>query len=420
MAAFDIPSLRTVDRDQDMLFMGPAPACYHCHHFNLFLDQTVGDALGAEASAKLRFSAAREFFRPIIAELVTRAGAHTTAEKLTLARQLFKAMGHGLLDIEGTPARGRATGTHLHYGSCWKEKYGRLVNCREPMDGVATGFAAAALEVAYGAAEGSMVGREATCVAMRQPLCTMELEQGPVAPFGVAIDKPTTLAKTQRPLPGLHDDQITTIANGLREFTAGVGGDDRGLVQAFGVYVTMHLTSYYSRITFDTAHTIEREAAESIGMAEELFRESGHVCVFNTFGGILLSPEWEGMVKAPSNDVHEVVLGCMAIARGLGFGHWLVHELEPNQRMVLRATSSYEAAYYLARHGVANRSREYFLQGAALGTVRLAHRVDWESKPQLTQSFYNDLFKGDMPWRAEQTKSLMCGDEYSEVVVSRT
>lgn len=98
--------------------------------------------------------------------------------------------------------------------------------------------------------------------------------------------------------------------------------------------------------------------------------------------------------------------------------HAFAQMLNDGRRLVLRTPSSYESAFYLSRHGVASRPNEYFLQGAALAIAQLAHRVDWTARPTLDQKFYNALFKGGLPWNAEQTQSLSQGHGYSEVVVT--
>jgi hypothetical protein len=153
---------------------------------------------------------------------------------------------------------------------------------------------------------------------------------------------------------------------------------------------------------------------------EDLLRESGHVCVFNTFGGIILSPEWEGMVGPLTGEALPIVTGCMAIARALGFGRWTVAEFEPGKRLVVRAPCTYESVFYRARYGKAVRANEYFLQGACLAIAQLAHRVEWKNKPVLNADYYNALFRGGpLPWKVEQTKSTACGHPITEVVVTR-
>jgi len=400
-----------------LMFLAERPACYHCHHFNLFLDQTVDDALGPERSTELRFHAARAASFELIRAVAEASGATTSEEILELAPGLFSAMGHGVLEVQGGGAETTMRGRHLHYGHAWSEKYGQVVQRSLPADAFAAGFAAAALDVAAGHAEPRFYAKEDACIVTRAPHCHFS-----IAPESDAHAHPGSLTKdlsrqrVQTPLEGMHEDMIRTIAAGLRDFTAGVAGDSRGLVQAFGVYVTAHLTDYYNAITYGALDEISASSPQSVPMLEDLFRESAHVCVFNTFGGILLSPEWEGMVAPLSGDPEEIALGCMAIARALGFGQWVLHDFEPGKRMVMRTPSSYESVYTLERRGIADHPIEYFSQGATLAIAQLAHRVPWTERPMLDRKLYSSLFRGRSPWKVEQTRSLASGHDYSELV----
>jgi hypothetical protein len=84
---------------------------------------------------------------------------------------------------------------------------------------------------------------------------------------------------------------------------------------------------------------------------------------------------------------------------------------------VLRATSSYEVPFYRARYGIANKPRSYFIQGAALAMMLLAETVEWADRPQLSNGYYLNLFRGKPRYRVEQTRCMMRGDTISEYVV---
>ena len=411
--------MRTYLPEHDLMALAGVPAVYHCHHFNLFLDQTIDDALGPEAGAAVRFAAAREAAHDLARAVIARSGAITTAERIAAVQGVFSTMGHGRLQIAADPTGGTATGHHLHYGTTWMEKYGKSVRRRYPADAFAAGVAAAAAEVAFELPRESMAGSEQECVALRNGACTFVLRAGEPAERRATMLEGDARANVQAPFAGQHEARIVAIASGLRDFTAGVAGDQRGLVQAFGVYVTAHLATYYNRISYDTVHRIERESPVATELVEALLRESGHVCVFNTFGGILRSPEWEALVGPLTGDPTDTVVGCLAIGRALGFGHWTLAE-SSDRRLVVRTPSTYESAYYLRRHGRASRANEYFLQGAVLAIAQLAHRVDWKARPELTQAFYQQLFdRGRLPWSARQTRCLSTGDTLSEVVTEK-
>jgi hypothetical protein len=413
-----VAAQRSLLEGHDLSFFADVPVVYHCHHFNLFLDQTVEDALGGKVSAAVRTEAAREASYELLSGLTRAVGADTPAERLELARTVFAAMGHGRLEVLAGKEGGRARGEYLHYGYSWQQKYGSVVTRRRPADMFAAGFAAAALEVAFDLPRETVASEETTCIAMRSPTCEFDLTPGEQASPRTRVDRTACGAVVKPTFTGQEEDRISTIASGLRDFTAGVAGDERGLVQAFGVFVTLHLAGYYNRISYDTIKRVAEVAPKSEPVLAALLRESGHVCVFNTFGGIILSPEWEGMVGPVQGDVEEIVSACCAIGRALGFGHWTIGELVPNERLVLRTPSTYESGYCVTRNGVSGASRCYFLQGAALAMMQLAHRVSWRESPELTQEFYNDLFRRGVPWKVEETRCVCRGDEMCEAVVS--
>ena len=205
----------------------------------------------------------------------------------------------------------------------------------------------------------------------------------------------------------------------MNEFLLTVEGDQRGLVQGFGIFITRHLSGYYDRTAYDTIHFIEKNAPQATSAVEGLFGESGHVCVFNTFGNLLLSPEWEGLVGPVSGRPEEIVTSCTAIARALGFGHWTVQEFQPGERLVMRSTSNYEFPFYLETYGQSDKPRCYFFANAARAIMQLAHRVDWPSKPTLTEELYLSLFKQGLGWNVEETSCCSKGDSVCEVVVTK-
>jgi hypothetical protein len=412
--------LRVYLPDHDLMAFAGAPAVYHCHHFNLFLDQTIDDALGDDAGARLRFQAAREAAHSFLRGLCVKKGAITPVEKMQCAAETFAAMGHGRLQITADENGGQAVGEFLHYGYSWHQKYGQKIRRKHPADAFAAGYAAAAVEVAFGLERETMDATEVACVVTRTEQCRFELRKAVRATPNVSPVRDTDVSTRVKPsFAGREETTIAAIAAGLRDFTAGVAGDERGLVQAFGVFVTMHLAGYYNRISYDAVAAIEKQAPGSVGVLEELLRESGHVCVFNTFGGILASPEWEGMVGKHSGQPMPIAAGSLAIARALGFGHWTLHDFEAGKRLVVRAPATYESVYWLVRHGAAKRPNEYFLQGAALAIAQLAHRVSWTERVELTPEVYQALFHGNsLPWRVEQTASTAMGQPYSEVIVS--
>ena len=415
----DLKRLSTELPNQDITFLGDSQYVYHCHHFNLFHDQTVEDALGEAKAYEIRSRAASQAAHQLLAALVQRFGAETPAERLQVASSVFPWMGHGQLELLGEADGGTARGEYLHYSFAWREKYGERIRRKFPIDAFAAGYSAAATEVAFGLASGSLLPAESRCFACREPACHFQFEPQS-SPLSVSdVDRSHVESHLGAPAAGQNEAEISRVARLLKDFVLGVEGDPRGLVQGFGLFITRHLTNYYNATAYDTIHHIEQQSPASAPVVEELFGESGHVCAFYTCGNILQSPEWEALVGPVAGGVENVVSACVAICRALGFGHWTIEELVPEERLVLRSTSNYEAPFYLAQYGQSEKPRCYFFANAARALMQLAHQVDWTQPPSLDDALYQSLFKNGMGWTLEQTSCLTRGEEYSEVVVTR-
>lgn len=407
---------RAVLEDQDLFFLESVPFLYHCHHFNLFHDQTIDDALGEELGTTVRSTAAQAAAHQLVTQVTERHGLTSSAERLDAAATLFAWMGNGRLDLGDT----EVLGEDLHYGHCWREKYGGKVKRLYPVDGFGAGYSAATREVAEGLPPGSITASETACIALRSPACKFELERIPNQAGEIRpVAQPEISEQAGATFGGQDEERVAGIAAKLRELVFAAGGDERGLLQAFGVYVTMQMSNYYNLSGYETLHRVEKGVPAAVPLVESLLREAGQVCVFHTFGNMLLSPEWEGAVGKLSGEVSDIVPFSTAIARSLGFGRWSVQELVPGERMVLRAPTTYEAPFYLAQYGRSPAPRCYFFQGASLAIMLLAHAVDWTSRPELTDDFYVSLFRsGKIPWKVEETHCRARGDEFCETVVT--
>jgi hypothetical protein len=411
---------RSLHADRALTLLAGIPYVYHCHHYNLFHDQTIDDALGELDGARVRTNAARHAFRDLLSAVFKKENAVTTSERLTLASELFRWMGQGKIQLELLSTSGRARSLTPHYGYAWKEKYGSRIRRHDPVDAVAAGFAAAAMELIYDLAPDSVAAKEHRCIAMRDPQCEFDLTLGRGGAALATIDEEASLKFSAEPQAGIDEDRIKAISSGLWDFMRAVQGDERGLIAAFNVFVTTHLPTYYNETIYETVHHTESVSPALVPAVEELFREAGRACVFFTFGNVMLSPEWEALVGPPSGISTDVISFCTAMARGLGFGHWLVHEYEPRKRFVLRCTSNYEVPFYLSRYGRSSKPRSYFIQGAAAAMMTLAEGVRWRERPQLTGDYYLEVFRSRAHYRVEQTQCAMRGDSISEYVVEAT
>ena len=376
--------------------------------------------LGARAGAALRRRASAEAWRPMLRQQL--AGLDTVAERLEGAAALFGAMGHGGLALpEALPGPSEVHALqveHLHYGRGWVVDAPEAP-ARAPLDALAAGFIGAALEIAHGLEPGALDVEETACVAQGAPACAFALrrraEPSPVQ------EPPASRLGPARQVGGLEEDHVEALADRFQAMLEGVSGDARGLVEAFGLLVTLTPTHFYNELSFEMLARLRQENPRLVKVSERMLYEAGRMCGFNTFGGVLRSPEWDAISgRAGPPEPRQVLLESCAIGRAFGFGRGSLVEYVPGQVCVFRAPMTYEGMYTRAHEAGRDRGACFLFAGAAEAMARLAEDVDWAQAPSFGPQRYEQLVRADEArWSAEQTRCTTLGDDLVEVVVRR-
>lgn len=170
------------DRERNQLLLGGRRIVFHCHHYNLFLQQTVSDALQKDAKT-VEVAASSEASHLLLLELLSeeerKRGKLSFSAKIAFAQQMFMALGFGYPEVaQLTPAGGIVTLTTSHYALGWHLKMGRA---KTPVCHFATGFWIGALVAALGIHPDRVFGEETRCIACEGPenptdSCQIELE----------------------------------------------------------------------------------------------------------------------------------------------------------------------------------------------------------------------------------------------------
>lgn len=391
--------------DRHLASIGGEPHVFHCHHYNCFLQKTILDQAALVPSRQVLTEAAAEV---VAAELAALSADGATVEAL------FRQLGFGLLHLDALTAKGgQAKVADGHYASGWVSKFGRA---SEPVCFFPAGFVEAATRHLFG---GAFVVTETACAAMGAPACTFEVKPGGRAtlprPMGMGTLTPFVPRGPAAVSPTVDEAAIIQACGGLP-----LAGNTAGRIEAFGVSLTRHYANYYNLVSyrFDREmHSVAGEAAAEA--ARMLLVEAGQVCAFHTFGGIMESAEWEGLIKPMLRSTEDWIYGMVSVVNALGWGRWSVASLQPGRRLELVVDGSYESNGYLAGFGTSTTPRCYLATGGTSGLMNLVYQADIMSRPALTPALYEKTFRDGSLFLSREVECRSMGAKACRFVAER-
>lgn len=380
------------------------PRVVHSHHYNTALVRSLLEMERIDARGILR-SAAAELAMEALRE---RPGGE---DPLAAAGELFRESGLGRLDLSGIRSGGgTAVVEHSHFAEGWSQKFGRS---KEPVCALPEGFLAGALAAAYGrrfeVAEIACVARgDRECRFLAtdagDPPAAPDLRTFPAAPL--ALPAPSAPA---------FDEQAVVAAL----LDTPLCADREGRILALGGSLTHLWADFYSRVSAQ----FEREVPAIMGakfsnLPSLVLTEAGHSYAFHTFGGILRSEQWHQRVVPLLTSREDWLHAMVAVINLLGWGSWRVHTLVPHERVTVRVYEGYEATGYRRQFGPATGPRCYLARGTVAALMNLLYVGDIESRPELTPSYYNLLFRSPLSFRAVETRCNAADDPYCEFIAN--
>lgn len=392
-----------VHADRSLASIAGEPHVFHCHHYNCFLQKSIMDQSAFIDAKPLLTSAAAEV---TLSELMGLGDADP--------EELFRHLGFGVLDVKGLQAEGGVGVVKgSHYALGWLSKFGQAA---EPVCFFPAGFIEAVARKRFGAA---FEVKEVACVASGARECRFEVKRG-----GRAVVPPSLGMGMRTPFPprpafatqtSVDEGAIVTACGGLP-----LGGNIEGKIDAFGVSLTRHYANYYNLVSFRFDRQMESIAGEAAAIAARLLLvEAGQVCAFNTFGGIMESAEWEGLIKPMIKTTEDWVYGMVSAVNALGWGRWSVAALEPSQRLELVVDGSYESNGYLAAFGTSTTPRCHLATGGTSGLMNLIYQANIMSRPALTPALYEKTFTDGRFFVAREVECRTMGAKACRFVAER-
>lgn len=389
------------------------PLIFHCHHYNTFLQATLEDTKDYIDIYPILVDSAQEIVYIQMLEYFTESNIIDITERKQIAEDFFMFCGYGKFSLDEVSSNGGKVMSEAdHYSYGWKSKFG-LRSENEPMVSFFTqGFLAGATEAIFNLPLGSMDCKQLSCYTKNDSFVSFELSKA-------------TNAKNLSHSPKKGKTQNYTLTNpsstsvnyiGIREALTNMPIEgthsSKGMIDAFGVLLTRMYSNYYCQISYRMLKKLEETmGTDGLMLADQLLTEAGHVCAFNTFGGIMESAEWNGLIKPMCQTREDWVHGIVAVVNAFGWGFWEVLELEPAKKLVLKVTNGYESNSYLQTFGKSPIPVSFLAKGGTKGIMNLIYNGDIITEPSLTDSYYAEICNSPKAFSVIQTKCRAMGDD---------
>lgn len=395
--------------------VGGEPMILHCHHYNTYLQQTILVDAEYIDSRPFMVGAAAEMAQGQLTRLFEQEGLKTPDERKSFAEDLYRWAGFGTLDFSTLNENGGTTKTkNSHYAIGWKIKW---KESQTPVCHFTSGWLAGAMAAIYNKPAGTYSVKHEQCLAMPgHDTCVFEIkDDGANYNVYTSVGVGELSDHTVRPVPSNNVD-YDGILNAVSSLPL-EGGEEDGLIRAFGVLLTRHYANYYNRISFEFLRAlIDKFGSEGREVAEPLLIEAGRICAFHTYGGIMTSTEWDGLIKPSLQTKEDWAHGMLAVVNALGWGRAQLTRLSAEEAEFV-IHDDYESVGYLGMYGKADYPVSYLARGGAEGLMTLVYMSDIASKPDLTAEFYQKTFRSEKRYIAETTTSKAMGDEVTTFVV---
>jgi predicted hydrocarbon binding protein len=381
------------------------PRVLHSQHYNTALVRSILETDRVDARGIVESAAAELAFASIRESEVDPGLPAGICD-------LFRESGLGLLDLSGVgPAGGEAVVQNSHFAESWLERFGKS---KKPVCAVPAGFIAGAMAAAAGY---RFEVREVTCRARGDRECRFQISATDLAPLPqpeIVLCSPESMALAPAATPSIDEEAI------LAAFVDAPRVADReGRIHALGGTLTQLWADFYTRVSY----RFEREVPAVLGnkftnLPALVLTEAGHSYAFHTFGGILCSDRWRDRVAPLLSSHEEWFHAVVALINGLGWGSWRVHALVPRERATVRVYEGYEAIGYRREYGPATNPKCYLARGTVAALMNLLYLGDITARPALTPSYYNQLFRSPLSYRAVETRCHATSDPYCEFIAN--
>jgi hypothetical protein len=398
------------DTEHNYLEIGGEAMIFHCHHYITNLQRTILDADYIDSSLFLIGSAADSLYH----QLTNLCNGLSIEESKQMAQDIYKTFGYGIIDLSNMNENGvELTTTKSFFSKMWKLKFEKS---NKPVDYYTAGFLAAAYAVIYKKELKDIYAKQTTCMSCGDECNTFVIKQGECT-FDIYPKKSKTTFKDVLKLK-VDWEHEETVSNAFLGAHATFVGNDEGLIPAFGVYIVRNQSDYVNRLQFEFVIAMKEVAGDyGITLAGELLMEAGHACGFFTYGGIMISDEWNSVVKPLLKTKEDWIKGLASLVNTMGWGYHTAVEL-CEERAVFRNYNDFEDLSYLRMYGNNDYPVHWANSGGFTGLMQLIYNTDITQGVRIdTEEGFRDMRRSKVGYKTKMTKGISCGDDFLEVEI---
>lgn len=387
----------------------------NCEHYMSRLQRVVEGTPGLNGKAIFKQAAERA----AAASLARLFGEHTpTAEKLARVAAYHSSVGLGKLHLDQL-ASGLVEQSSSSFVKGWNASF---PGEDRKVCSYTEGFLQGAFHAVYGEA---VDVRETTCMHAGAHRCRFEIRRDRTAPVRpICMHDAESYRRARTASPDRHA-RVTSETVDAAAITAGVLehmpliGDERGLCAVFiqddgspGAHLSSVPMDFYALLFAD----YHRQMA-ALGRAEEgRVRLIGAVesCSYYTWGKVLSSREWRGMIAPMVKHTEDSLLGLVALANVLGRGAWAVVELRRGERLVMESYNNYEAESFARlgfEPGACSCSSMNGTATAFLNLVYPSHELNTEGIGDFKTTEVSCIARGDDRCRFVSERRKLTAEE---------
>ena len=406
---FDINDYK-FDQEHNYLEIGGEAMIFHCHHYITNLQRTILDADYIDSRLFLIGSAADAVYN----QLSNLCEGLNIEESKQIASDIYKVFGYGLIDLSDMDENGvELKSTKSFFSKTWDMKFGKS---SKPVDYYTSGFLAAAYAVIYKKELKDINAVQITCMACGDDINTHLIKVGECN-FSIYPPKAPVQFKDV-PKLSLNWEHEEKITNAFLGAAATLVGNEEGYIPAFGVYIVRNQSDYVNRLQFEFVRQMTDVAGDyGVTLAGELLMEAGHACGFFTYGGIMISAEWESVVKPYLKTKEDWIKALASLVNTMGWGYHTAVELS-EQKAVFRNYNDFEDLSYMRMYGKSEYPTHWANSGGFTGLMQLIYGTDLVNGERIeTEEGFRSMRRSKVGYKTKMTKGISCGDDFLEVEI---